>query len=228
MAVLPQSRAELIQWVNERIALWAANPTSIGLTSVQLTQLASILNTAMTKKTTAFTLRNQSEAATFDYHTHADALHELVAIFVKLIKTHAEVTNDPSVYSKAQIPFPATPAPLGPPPQPTQLVSALDVSGNIELRWKCTRKGGTSFNIFRRTTTAGQPAGQWSLIGTSEKARFTDENVPVALASATYRIVAVRAGGSSLPSDVSTVFFGTGTGQESDEDSGNTGLTIAA
>ena len=224
--VLPQSREQMIAWFAARIASWAAAPTAINLTLVQVTQLATLLNDAQAALAAATAARIASKDATLLYHYHADLLRAYGGDMITLIKAGAEINNDPSIYAQASVPPPADPSPLGPPPIPTDLLTRLNTAGQVALTWKCTRKGGTSFNIARRTTAPTQPVSGWTLIGTSEVQRFIDTALPVGLESATYRVIASRAGGSSVPSDVSTIFFGTGNQQETED--GNSGLTLAA
>jgi len=210
MAVLPQSRAEMIQWFADRVAIWNANAAALNLSPSQITSLASALSTADTKKQAAFVARNQSEAATFEYHNEADELRDLGALFIKIIKTHAEATNNPNVLALANIPEPAKPVPLGPAEQPTNVVATLGSFGQVNLKWDGTRRGGTSFNIWRSTAVPGSPATSFTLIGTSEERKFTDNALPTGLATATYHIVASRTGGNSSPSDPTVVYFGSG------------------
>ncbi len=229
MGVLPNSREQMIQWFAARIASWAAAPTAINLTLAQVTQLATLLDDAqapLTAATAATAARIVSRDATLLFHYHADQLRAYGGDMIKLIKAGAEINNDPSIYAQASVPPPAEPSPLGPPPTPIELNSHLNTAGHVVLTWKCTRRGGTSFNIVRRTTAPAQPVSGWTLIGTSEEQRFIDSTLPVGLESATYRVVASRAGGMSEPSDVSTIFFGTGNQQATEEGEG--GLTLAA
>lgn len=224
--VLPQSREQMIAWFAARIASWAANPTAINLTMAQVTELATLLNDAQAALAAATAARIASKDATLLYHYHADLLRAYGGDMITLIKAGAEINNDPSIYAQASVPPPAEPSPLGPPPMPTELSSHLNTAGQVVLTWKCPRSGGTSFSIARRTTAPAQPVSGWTLIGTSEEQRFIDTALPVGLESATYRVVASRVGGSSEPSDVSTLFFGTGNQQATEEGEG--GLTLAA
>jgi hypothetical protein len=193
---------------------------------VQVAAIAAALNDAATSSTAAEAARIASKNATVTFHNNTDFLRTFGSDLIKLIKAYADATGNPAVYTLASIPPPAAPSPLGPPAKPSDLSSTLTTAGSIDLEWKGSRQGGTSFNIFRATTTPGQPTGAWTLIGTSEKRKFTDSAVPTGLASVTYRVVAVRSGGTSDPSDVSTLFFGTAPGQN--PAGGNSGLTLAA
>lgn len=214
MGVLPGSRAQMIAWFSQRITIWSANAAALGLDMAHITDLATKLDAAETKLDEANTIRAQSEGVTFEYHVNADDLKSFGADLIKVIKAKAEADGDPSLYALAQIPPPSAPTPLGPPAQPTNLTSTLGTLGEIDLRWKGSRKGGTSFSIHRAVTIPGQATGSFTLIGTSEEARFVDDNIPVGLANATYYIVAHRSGGSSAASDPTIVYFGSGSGSQ--------------
>lgn len=222
MGVLPQSRSQMIAWFRQRLSHWSGNAAELGLSIDHVTGLATRLDSAENKLDEANNIRAQSEGVTFEYHTNADDLKSFGADLIKVIKAKAEADGDPSLYALAQIPPPAAPTPLGPPAQPTNLTSAVGTLGEIDLRWKGSRRGGTSFSIHRAVTLPGQPNGPFALIGTSEEARFVDENMPVGLATATYYIMAHRSGGSSPASDSTIVYFGSGEGQQGG------GLSLAA
>jgi hypothetical protein len=150
MGVLPNSRALTIAWFRQRITNWSANAAALGLSIDHVTGLATRLDAAETKLDEANTIRSQSEGVTFEYHVNADDLKSFGADLIKVIKAKAEADGDPSLYALAQIPPPAAPAPLGPPAQPTYLTGVLGSFGEIELRWKGSRRGGTSFKYLPR------------------------------------------------------------------------------
>lgn len=228
MAVLPSSREDMINWFAARIAQWGANAAQIGISPAQIAALASLLSEADSALSIAEGARITSKNATVDFHNAADALRELGGDFITLIKANAEATNNPDIYTLASIPPPAAPSPLGPPATPTNLTTTLTTAGSIKLRWRGSRRGGTSFKIWRSTTLPGMGATQWQLINSVEENKFEDGTIPLGLESVTYRVVATRSGGSSEPSDVSTIFFGSAGGQASTNATGGTNLTIAA
>ncbi len=223
-SVLPQSRQQLISWCLERIASWAAAPASIGLTAPQVAGLAAQLNTAQTAENAAIAARIASKNATIIYYAETDALRELVAAMTAAIKAYALTTSDPTVYAKASIPAPSPAAPLGAPPVPTNLTSTLLTGGSVELKFTCTRRGGTSFRIYRALTPPGEVTGPYNLIGTSEEQIFIDTSVPTGMASVSYRVIAGRAGGFSQPSDPTVIYFGA----SSEQGQSGGGLTLAA
>lgn len=221
--VIPSSREAMIQWFIERIAYWNKDPAAIGLTSPQIAALANLLQAAETDLDTARTARIDSKQATLNYHTTSDELRTFGGDLVKTIKAFAETTDDPSVYTQAAVPPPSPPTPLGPPMTPTNVTGTLNSVGAIELAWKASRAGGTSFTIERSVSGT---SGPWTIIGTSEEMTFTDQAVPTGLASLNYRITAARSGGASNPTTPYTVLFGTTS--SGNTASGSNDLTLAA
>lgn len=209
MAILPNSREEMIQWIENRIAVWAAAPTAIGLTMAEVTELASRLNTAKNDLDSVVEIRIQSKSLTSQYHLSSDALRSLAADMIKVIRARAEVTNDPSIYNKALIPQPATPTPLGPPATPTDLAAAINSAGYIDLAWKGSREGGTQFIIQRQAIPLEGNNGPWSSIAAVAGNDFADTSVPIGVRGVNYRVYAQRSGGNSAPTESTTVYFGT-------------------
>ena len=222
--VLPASREQMIQWFNQRIASWGADPTTIGLTALQVADLAGRLAAAQTDESTAFDARINSKNATTNYYTSSDDLRNFGGDLIKTIKAFAETTDNTGVYTAASVPPPSPPTPLGPPATPKNLSYKLNTAGEIELKWDSSRTGGTSFTIERSITGA---TGPWSIVGTSEEAAFTDTAVPSGVVSVSYRVIASRSGGSSTPTAALVVLFGNSSGS-TETASGDTDLTIAA
>jgi hypothetical protein len=148
--------------------------------------------------------RAAARAATEAQNQLVAAMAELGGDYIKIIRTKAETDNNPTIYQLAKIPAPKPPAPLGPPEVPTDLVATLGNEGQIFLRWKASRRGGTSFSIERST------GNSFSLIGTSEFKTFTDEALPGGVAQVSYRVRASRSGGNSQASQPVTLFFSAG------------------
>ena len=222
--VVPKSRQEMIQWFSQRAANWAASAQTLGLTIAEVTELATLINAAQTAQSAAFSARISAKDSTITYHTAADALAAYGAALILRIKGNAAATNNPNIYAEASIPLPEDPSPLGPPATPTDLSAAINNEGQVEVRWNASREGGTSFIIERSITPVGQVQGPWTLLTSVEERRFIDQNVPLGLSSALYRVRAQRVGGMSIASEPGQVLFGTPTQQQQSEG----GLTLAA
>jgi len=219
MGVVPNSIVGRIQFFEEHLPVWVDNAAKIGLSSVQLTDLATRTAQARADFETALASRSEAKANTELQNLSVGSMYNLGSDLIKTVRAYAETTEDPTVYASAQIPAPATPTPLGPPATPTDLAVTLTTVGDLELTWKASRAGGTSFSIERQTG----PTGSWSLIGTSEDKTFTDSAVPTGETQIAYRVTAARSGGASDPTPPFVVYFGT-----AGASSGGESLTLAA
>lgn len=225
MGTVPTTIADKIAFFETHLPIWGANTAAIGLTAAQVTSLASLTAAARSAYTAAITARNAARAATSAQNDAIDLMAELGGDLVKTIRAFAETTNNPNVFNIAVIPPPAPSAPLGPPQTPANLTTLLNNAGQVQLSWGGTRAGGTSYLIERSVASS---AGPWTLVGTSEERRFTDQNVPSAVPSVSYRVTATRSGGSSSPTAPVTILFGTNSGQGG-ADAGDSGsLSLAA
>lgn len=223
MATVPNGIAEKLAYFETHMPIWTADPAAIGLTAQQLLTLGTMVQDARAAYNEAITARNTSLAATQNQTDLIALMSAFGGDIIKTIRAFAETTGDPGVYNAAQIPPPAPPAPLGPPETPTDLNGVLTTDGEIQFKWKGTRKGGTSYTISRSVTGANGP---WTMIGTSEERSFSDIAVPLGLDSVMYRVRAARSGGFSQWSLPITFVFGTASASTSS--SSGTGLTIAA
>ncbi len=188
MAVLPNSREQMIAWFAERIADWGANADKIGITAQQVADIAALLSSADNSLNGAIAARTASKDATVLYYADADALRDVGADLIKVIKAYAESTNDPSVYATASIPPPAAPSPAGPPVKPTELDADLLLPFGISLKWKGSVSQGAYFGIWRRV----EGEANFSLIDTTKAKAFEDRTLSGTVNSVEYYIAAYR------------------------------------
>ncbi|MCL4222707.1 MAG: hypothetical protein KJZ65_15215 [Phycisphaerales bacterium] len=225
MGTVPVKINDKIAFFETHLPVWGANTAAIGLTAAQVTSLATLTAAARSAFTAAITARNAARAATSAQNDAVALMGEFGGDLVKTIRAFAETTNNPNVYNIAVIPPPAPPAPLGPPATPTNLTTTLNNAGQVQLSWGGTRAGGTSYLIERSVASS---AGPWTLVGISEERKFTDQNVPSAVPSVSYRVSATRSGGTSNPTAPVTILFGTASGHGSAESGGSGSLSLAA
>lgn len=204
MGVVPDKIADKITFFETVLPNFAAHAVAIGLTPAQVVQLSTITDQARAAYNAAVSARAAARAATEAQNQFVAAMAELGGDYIKIIRTKAETDNNPAIFQLAKIPAPKPPAPLGPPDVPTELTATLGNEGQVFLRWKGSRRGGTSFSIERST------GGSFSLIGTSEFKRFTDDTVPGGVSQISYRVRASRSGGNSQASQPVTLFFSAG------------------
>ena len=215
---LPPTRLDALEWVETRTPLWNPDPTLIGLSIAQVTEVINRQNAARTAYTDALAARAASKAATQAWYAAADSMRSYTADLISAIKAYAETTANPNVYDIAQVSPPDPAGALPPPNQPADVTTTLRNDGTVEIKWKGAQPSGTRYTIHRKL--AGQTS--FTLIGDvgSDKS-FIDGGVTAGTTSATYYIVARRADDASPPSEQTTIAFGIGGNQEQ-------GLQIAA
>lgn len=211
MAILPNSEVEQIQFCEDHISAWNLNATAIGLT----TALVSALQTATTKARGSYnaaqTARLASKAATAVFHTDTGSMRDNVRDLLVLIKAKAETTNNPGVYTLAQIPSPAAPAPLPVPGAPTDFTVNLETDGSLTLRWKC-KITGTATGVFYQVQRRFVGQTQFSNIGGAPTKEFNDATVPMGNNGVYYQVTGYRGTRAGATSTQLFVQFGVGGG----------------
>jgi hypothetical protein len=214
MPTLPAARADIVDFFEAHLPVWAVDPAAIGLTPLQVSDLTTQTATARAALDSQTAAINIKLAATADMYNEVDVLKGTGAELIKVIGTYAQLTNDPGVYAAAQIPAPAPPTPAGPPPQPTNLAASVLLPFGIGLAWKGSVSQGAYFAIYRQLP--GQ--AEFTLVATTKKKSFDDLTLPASSVNAAYYIAAIRE--SFQVNSVSIVIqFGS---------SGMTSMTLAA
>ncbi|MEO1277734.1 MAG: hypothetical protein AAFV77_02125 [Planctomycetota bacterium] len=213
MSTIPQSYPAAIDWCTDHLANWPADPTTIGLDSDRVAQLASLTAAASAALTNARQLDEDKKAAFAAYNDAAKSMRDYASQSVGIIRGFAKASEDPStVYTAAQIPAPAEPSPAPPPGVPFDFNVNLLQDGSIELSFECDNGsggggGGVSYEVRRRDGT-GQ-TDPFNFVLNATERRFVDDTIPAGTASVTYRIVAFRTTGRGNPA-VFLVSFGAG------------------
>lgn len=230
MALIPAAHNAQIAFFEQHIDGWEINAASIGLTTTQTTQLATLIEAARNTYDAAQAARNASKAATASADDKRDAMRTFGADIIATIKAFAEASRNPAVYQIAEIPAPAPPSPIGAPDVPSDIRGVLDSDGAITLRWFGTRTGGTMWTIQRQVSqTVDGPYTPWALLGTAGERVFKDETLPAGIAKAAYRIKAMRSpGGESDWSSAFTMSLGVVPQGSAQQGKSGGGLSLAA
>ena len=214
MSTVPPGRSAAITWFTQRLSTWTANAAQIGLSSEQVTSLTGLTQTASNSLSNANQKRNESKAATQDFHNDADAMRELGTSLVATIKAFAKASGDPSVYALAQIPEPADPAPTPAPGQTYEFETQILVNGALRVRFKCDNpgaQGGTAGGVSYEVRRQDDGTGAFTFVLNAGEREFTDATLPGGLNTATYRITAFRSTQQGDPAEFN-VRFGVGNG----------------
>jgi hypothetical protein len=210
MSTVPVKDLDVIQFFEFHYPVWnSAPPASIGLTPAQLTALDTATKAARNTYTAQQSAKNAAKAATVNFRTAIGALRNSGADLVKAIRAFAQTSNNPAVYSLAQIDPPAPPAPRPAPGQPNDFTVTLSTEGAIVLKWKATNAAASSgvyFNVRRKL--AGDET--YTIIGNTGSKSFVDDTLPFGTTSATYIIQGYRGTQAGEASDQFVVQFGVG------------------
>lgn len=215
--IVPDSNTGKLTFYEAHFSPWTANAVAIGLTPEAVTALGTKIDASRTAYDNMIAQRNAAKAATQNFYDTVIDMHASPgagADMIAAIKNFAQTTDNPQVYTLAEIPPPATPAPAPAPGRPYRFEVELRPLGSIALGWKCDNPRGvygTLYEVRRRIGTAGE----FVLIGSSGEKSFVDETLPsdagAAEGGVTYAITAVRSTVRGIEGVV-TVNFGVGTG----------------
>ncbi len=209
MSVIPQKLLERLQWYENHITPWTSNATDIGTNAAAMTDLAAKAVAARAAFNNQQAAADAAKTSTMTWHNAMSALSTAGSAIVKNIRSAAETTGN-TVYELAQIPSPATPAPVPPPGTPYAFTVELQQDGTLVLKWKCDNPAGASgtvYQVYRKTPT--QP--DFVFIGASGSRKFIDATIVAGTTGVTYQITAVRSTASGVPAQF-TVNFGIGGG----------------
>jgi hypothetical protein len=214
MGIVPEKRLEKIEWYEARIQTWTTNVTQLGLVASQCTALAAKILNARSFYSAHVEAQAAAKAATQAFHDAVREMHSdpgMGADMIQEIKTYAETTNNPSVYTLAMIPPPAKPGTVPPPALPEGFRVEIGQSGNLILRWKASNPPGSSGTVYlveRRLNNTGN----FAFIGAAGGDKtYDDTTLPAGLSQVEYRVRGQRSGVTG-PAAVWTVRVGGGGG----------------
>jgi hypothetical protein len=209
MAVnIPKTNGEFLAWARVHADAWTQAAGEIGLSEEQAAQYAAACETLAAAQKAALEARAASMAATMTYQRALAEARALSGRFVAVIKAHAEVADDPGVYSAAGI---EPDAPMGtlPEPRPPRIIrSSLTSLGAVVLTWTARQPRGVtdvSYLVHRRLP--GETG--FTLIGAAGRSKaFADETLPIGIARVEYLLRPVRGERLGAWSAVHTVQMG--------------------
>lgn len=205
MGVSPSSRVDQLTFFEVHNDPWSTHAVAIGTTVAAVNNLKGLTATARQKYTDAMAARDAAKAATQAFYDACDAMRGSGADIIATIKAYAETTNNPGVYTLAQIPAPAGASSSGPPEIPADLVADPNADGSVTLKWKGSTGNQTFFSVWRKSNT---PNAQFTQIGAVAAKSFIDVSAPAGVPGVTYAVRAHRTTQGSLPSDEAVVNYG--------------------
>ncbi len=219
--VVPLKDLEALQFFEDHWDIWQENAVALGIPAAVATEVKDDTIDARTKLTAQSLAKNAARSATADWNDSMSGLRSAGAAAIAAIRATADASANPNaVYSLAQIPSPATPAPLPAPGTPNTFTSAIQPSGALLLKWKmpAAQPGNTFYQVARKLS--GETA--FDIIGGSGNKTFLDESLPFGTDRVEYQVTAIRGSVAGVPSNNFVVQFGVG------GEGAATGLKIAA
>jgi len=198
MKRLPDSRIGKLEYLEQRVGRWDADPAAVGLAPGQ--SQAAVERAAAARA---------AYEAMLDARRTAEAMHDawLGAMkkaegdgrsCLRSIDAFAKNSDEPdAVYARASVEPPGDKRPLGKPPTPPDLAIAMDTQGRAVLTWGGTRHGGTVFQVQRRAIGIDGTTSPWQTVATVAERRFVDEATPSGVRGVGYRVRGQRSGGAS-------------------------------
>jgi len=193
MSVTPQKLLERLEFYEQRAPVWVANAETIGLSLQQSAVVQTLVDDCRAKYDLAQEKRNEAAAATTNQTAAFEAMDTFGAQMIKIIRAFGIANDDPGVFATAQIPTPKQPEPRAP-VNPSNLTFSLQNNGSLELAWDGTIVPGTTFLVDRAVSTGPGISSDYVRVATVSERRFVDRNLPAGIASATYRVVALKGG----------------------------------
>lgn len=210
MRTTPDTRIGKIEFYEAHLSPWAAAGGAIGLSIGSITAQAARVAAARAAYDAHIAAEAAARAATAAFTEAVRAMHAdpgAGADMIAAIRTHAQATDDPEVYTLAQIPPPKTPATMPPPGTPTAFGVELLADGAVALSWKCKNPRGAEGTVYEVLRRVG--GGAFAFVGLSGAKSFTDAAIPAGTGEVTYQVTAVRSTTRGSPARF-TVRFGVG------------------
>jgi hypothetical protein len=177
-----------IEYLEDRLPLWEADPAVVGLSPEQVTAASILVQAARD----AYSAQQAAELAASNALTSRDdaiaAMRTFCANLIAAIRAFARAENDPSVYAAAGLLPPADPTPSPDPVAPTDLAATLVTQGAINVSWEGTLALGTFYEVQRTLDNAST----WATVDSVATRSVRDEGVPAGTPSAGYRVRAKR------------------------------------
>lgn len=194
-------------WAKSHADTWNADPTGIGLDSVQTGNFVTLVSTLMADADAQQAAKDAAKAATQKVNDTESTARNMAADMVRVIRAYASNTNNPSVYVDAQIPPPQPAAPVPPPGQPTDFSVLLNSDGSLTLKWKATHPEG-SYNVIYMVQRRLVTENSFQFVGASGTREWVDTTLPYGVDGATYIVTAQRGTTMGTPSLQLNVSFG--------------------
>jgi hypothetical protein len=216
MGIVPNKPAERVTFYRNKTnatGAWKLNATGIGTTTLTVDALNALADAALAALDEQAAQRAAAKTATSNARQAVRAMSEAGVEVIAAIKSKV-ASSGPAIWTLADLPEPATPAPVAAPGTPTDFAAELIQSGAVKISWKCPNPSNAQGTVYQVQRKIG--SGVLQILGTTGKRSFVDETLTtaaIATGSVIYQITAIR---STLQGEPGTfiVQFGVGGGGE--------------
>ena len=229
MGIVPDTRLGKIQFYEDHLTPWADNAAAIGLDLPEVANLTNLTTAARDAYNAHSAARAAAKSATQAFYDAVAAMHSSPnagSDMIDTIKNYAQSTDDPNVYTLAQIPPPAPPGTVGPPGTPYDFRVALLQNGSVELKWKADNPEGTSGTVYE--ILRSDNGGPFVFINTAGKKVFVDTTIPEGVGPMTYEITGIRSTLRGNPAQFNVRLGSAGNNANNIAENGETDLNLAA
>jgi hypothetical protein len=187
-----------MEFFQTHLPVWEQHAEAIGLDDDAVARLAAKAAAARAAFEAQRGAQAAAQAATLAYDVAMRELAADGASVILRIRTKAAMAGA-GVYSLAQLPAPAQPAPIGPPGAPYGFVAQLRPDGALLLRWRCDHPRGakgTQYGVRRSID-----GGAFEHVGVVGTKQFVDATLPAGAGRVLYEVQARRstAVGDAVP-----------------------------
>lgn len=191
MRIVPKTLTEKVQFYQDHLSCFTDNASAIGLNGDEVATLASKTQAAREALRAQAAAQNAARAATLAANLAVEELGSLGASMILKIRATAEATNNPGVYSLAEIPPTASGSPIAAPGTPSRHTITLAGNGSLLLKWKCANPRGSVGTMYLISRRIGGEA-EFVPIAVVGQKQFRDETIPAGATAITYQVRAIR------------------------------------
>lgn len=187
MARYPRPQKDLALWAIQHADVWQA-ATNIGLSEAQtalLGQRADAFDAALEQHAAA---EAAARAARHQKDVAKAELRDLLAGLIAAIDTHAALTDDPGVYTRAMLPAPGTPHSRPTPDAPRIAALRMNTAGQVEVTVQATTGGSAIFEIERQAVGLDGTSGPFVFVAATASKTHVDTGTPRGVSAAYYRV----------------------------------------
>ena len=208
MPNVPDKTEQQIIWFENHLPIWAASPTTYGITTAIANELKNVTGAARAAYNAARDARQAAKSATVTQKTAVASMNGTGRDAVNTIKAFIEASGNPALWGQAGLEPPSPRGTAPAPVAPREIRAELDSEGNVNLFWKVSQPRGVSGVVY--TIRRSIDGGPFVIADSVGGKTFTDSDVASGTTSVSYTVQAKRGSQVSPLSSSLTIRFGRG------------------